>query len=536
MQRGDQKKRNKLALRAANATKPRVYTLTSDTNPRTADSAMRFFVIGCHGDAKKAQLKVAALMNKIAADPQNLPDFILFLGDNFYDDGVKTPDDHIFKTHFYDIYSNPAFEALQRIPCFVILGNHDENLHNLSTGEKGISIGMHQVAHTYLPLTENQTTQLLFQLYNQNELNLDTLPKWNMPSRFYALVLGNTQLFCIDSNTYVSDFLKVCSGDTDPYNQANWFCLELKKAKDAGRKILVALHHPIVTQCRRRFQDDTHLYLSSAEKSSAVFKKFFSSIMEKSTASYNELIRETFTLQNLLPLFDAIFVAHDHNMSYYNNKQIIQIGAGGGGGKLQHREDFSEQAHTAYFLERHGFIDVSSLSGRPISLILNSVPKPKSDYSFTLFFNTDSIKPICFFPQGMTQEEQDDISEFYAVVMSAINDYLKFLAYRQAETNGGFLGKTPWSGNLSHGNEGVERVHTIWGYINNYKISNYRNIIETIYNLSCWTGTFTNPSKHSFITILNDKIAKHYGPRNTMESLYQATQRNEKNWLRLSTS
>src|SRR5436190_13282726 len=117
MQRVDQK-RNKLALDAANAAKPRVYTLTSDTNPRTAKSAMRFYVIGCHGDAKEAQLKVAELMNKIASDPQNLPDFILFLGDNFYDDGVTTPDDSIFKTHFYDIYSNPAFAALRRIPCF----------------------------------------------------------------------------------------------------------------------------------------------------------------------------------------------------------------------------------------------------------------------------------------------------------------------------------------------------------------------------------------------------------------------------------
>ena len=89
-------------------------------------------------------------MNQIAAD--NPPDFILMVGDNFYDHGVDTPDDPIFTTHFSRIYGNKALKHIAGIPCFPLLGNHDKNIHKFSSlyGMKGHRRGMIQVARTYL--------------------------------------------------------------------------------------------------------------------------------------------------------------------------------------------------------------------------------------------------------------------------------------------------------------------------------------------------------------------------------------------------
>lgn len=522
-------------ITAAYEARPRVYNLTHSLNPNLTKRGLKFYAFGCQGDAKERQKQLAEHMNKIASNPANFPDFILLLGDNFYDDGVTSPYDEMFKTHFYDIYSNPAFEALRKIPIFVIQGNHDQNRHSANLfGESGISVGMHQVAHTYTP-TEKHTTEKLQELYNQDQLDLDSLPKkWNMPSRFYSLVYGDTQLFCIDSNTYVSDFLKVCDGDTNPNNQAFWLYNEVQKAKKEGRKVLLALHHPLITQCKRAFQDDTHLYLTPEELNSPTFQDHFKDIMKKPTASYNQLMRETLEKQGLI--FDAIVVAHDHNMSYYNNHKIKQIGSGGGGGSLQHRIDMSEQLYTGCFIDSNGFVDIwcEPGKGKPISLIFSSIPN-SDDLSFTLHFNTQSCTPLFYYPSNMSPDDIISIQEFRKVVVAAVNAYLKdFLADHLTQTSGGFLGMNPIKGgNISHGTKGIERAHTIWNYVNNSMVDSYANVIETTYNLSRWNAMMTKPSKNSFITLLNKQIAIQYGPNVCMESLYKETQNQR---LRLSSS
>jgi hypothetical protein len=521
-------------LITAYSAKPKVYHLAHSLNPELIKRGLKFYALGCGGDAKTRQLQVAKHMNQIASNPANLPDFILLLGDNFYDDGVKSANDEIFKTHFYDIYSNPAFKTLRKIPFFVIQGNHDQNRHSANFfGDSGVSVGMYQVAQTYTS-TERITTEKLQEIYNQDQLDLDTLPKlWNMPSRFYALVYGDTQIFCIDSNTYVSDFLKICNGDTNRNNQAYWLWEGVKKAKAADRKIILASHHPLVTQCKRAFQDDTHLYLTSEELNSPTFIDHFKHIMEKKTASYNQLLRETFVKQNLS--FDAIVVAHDHNMSYYNNQKIKQIGSGGGGGSLQNRIDTSEQSHTGCFIDRNGFTDIWCEPGKnkPISVVFSSIPNSPEDLSFTLQFKTQSCAPVFYYPSDMTTDDITKIQVFRSVVISAVNAYLKdFLADHQTQTSGGFLGINPMKGgNISHGSKGVERAHTIWNYVNNCMVNSYAKMIETIYNLSRWNAMMTKPSTNSFITLLNNQIAMVYGPNENMETLNSASQ---KRCLRLS--
>src|SRR5688500_7211303 len=98
-------KNNIFAEEAAENSGPRIYALTSSKLHPVLDSknsktpfsqyqnshallfekedGLRFFVLGCQGNAASSQTKVAELMNALAKNQK--PDFILILGDNFYD-------------------------------------------------------------------------------------------------------------------------------------------------------------------------------------------------------------------------------------------------------------------------------------------------------------------------------------------------------------------------------------------------------------------------------------------------------------------
>lgn len=509
---------------AAKNAKPGTYYLyhSNNANPQ---KPLRFFTLGCQGDAKANQLSVAHLMEEVAnASPHDLPDFILLLGDNFYDNGVSSPNDPIFNTHFYQIYDNPKFQHLKKIPVFAILGNHDGNIHNVAVGEKGIPVSLNQVAHTYVPRCDNVSTESLEKLYQQKFLDLDSLQKWNMPNRYYSLIMGDTQIFCIDSNTYGSEFIAALGNDHGPDypyetpNQAIWLKHALADAIKNGRKTILALHHPLVTPGKRAFGSDSALYLTPEEilqLGNSVFTKLF----KDGKCSYNAFLNAALAYHKLN--FDLVLAAHDHNMSYYNDNSLRQITCGGGGGPLQARQDFSNQLSMGCFVKANGFGDILSPQGKaPIVSTLLSVPKNTKEPGLTLQFTTKNCLATRIYLNHLDSVEIQHIQMFCTVVISAVNTYLKdFLADLQTGSKGGFLG---WSGNLSHGQEGVERAHNIWNYVNHFYADDYATTIRKTHEMSCWTSQFCKPSKHSFITILNQKIAETYGQNITMESLHQS--------------
>lgn len=51
------------------------------------------------------------------------PDAIFALGDNFYTNGVDSPTDSMYTTHFSMLYQNSS--ALQNVPWYTVPGNHD---------------------------------------------------------------------------------------------------------------------------------------------------------------------------------------------------------------------------------------------------------------------------------------------------------------------------------------------------------------------------------------------------------------------------
>ena len=95
------------------------------SNARAGDS-VHFLVVGDTGSGAKQQKQVAEAMAKYAAKHQksNPVDFVLMVGDNFYEDGVKTVDDAQWRDKFENMYDSNRLA----VPFLVVLGNHDWRL------------------------------------------------------------------------------------------------------------------------------------------------------------------------------------------------------------------------------------------------------------------------------------------------------------------------------------------------------------------------------------------------------------------------
>lgn len=83
------------------------------------ESELKFLTIGDQGVGNLRQWQVADAMERHAA--QQGVDAVLFLGDNFYPNGVNGRDDPQWRYKFENVYTG----SLSQTPFFVTLGNHD---------------------------------------------------------------------------------------------------------------------------------------------------------------------------------------------------------------------------------------------------------------------------------------------------------------------------------------------------------------------------------------------------------------------------
>ena len=160
----------------------------------------RLIVLGDMGTGRPDQYKVAAAMAQRAKSDH--VDFILTVGDNFYEDGVSSVDDPQWKSKFEDVYADPALQ----LPIYPSLGNHDHR--------------------------GNPKAQVEYSQRNKN---------WKMPAQYYTFThtLGDettVQYFAIDS-----DPIQRAGGDSG--EQLTWLDSEL--AKSAARWKIVFGHHPL---------------------------------------------------------------------------------------------------------------------------------------------------------------------------------------------------------------------------------------------------------------------------------------------------
>ena len=112
-----------LVLALALTTLTTLTALTSLTTPTTAAASskrsLKFGAIGDWGD--NGPMTKSHVARELARQCASCA-FVLLLGDNFYDAGVRDVDDPQFKQKYLDVFTQ---DELKRTPFFVIAGNHD---------------------------------------------------------------------------------------------------------------------------------------------------------------------------------------------------------------------------------------------------------------------------------------------------------------------------------------------------------------------------------------------------------------------------
>ncbi len=131
--------------------------------PEPEPPVVRFIAMGDTGEGNQAQYDVSAAVEAVCL-VQGC-EFVLLLGDNFYDAGVRSVDDPQFRTKFEEPYAN------LRLPFFVTLGNHD-------FGEVPV---------------EFWRTEYQVQYTSRSS-------KWNLPDHFYSFVAGPVTFLSLDTN------------------------------------------------------------------------------------------------------------------------------------------------------------------------------------------------------------------------------------------------------------------------------------------------------------------------------------------------
>lgn len=180
----------------------------------------RFMVIGDMGTGRLDQHKVAAAM-AIRAKSDHV-DFILTVGDNFYEEGVSSVDDPQWKTKFEDVYADPALQ----LPIYPSLGNHDHR--------------------------GNVNAQIEYSQRNKN---------WRMPAQYYTfthtLVDETTvQYFAIDSDPFLMQGPEAAA-------QLTWLDHEL--GKSGARWKFVYGHHPLYSHVGRARELERRTMIAALE-------------------------------------------------------------------------------------------------------------------------------------------------------------------------------------------------------------------------------------------------------------------------------
>ena len=154
---------------------------------------VRFIATGDFGEGNHGQYRVAKAMKKVC-DERGC-DFVLGLGDNFYDIGVSGVGDPQFQTKFEVPYRELAKTF------HMSLGNHD-NSHdpilnhpavNAALGALGDDVRSVGAGHWYDAGNREVA-------YHAVDANGDG-SKWSMPARFYQFKASNAEFFALDTNT-----------------------------------------------------------------------------------------------------------------------------------------------------------------------------------------------------------------------------------------------------------------------------------------------------------------------------------------------
>ena len=181
-------------------TDPTTGDTTGDTTGGMMAEPVRFVVLGDGGEGNDNQYMVADQVEQICA--MRGCDFALYLGDNFYDDGVDAVDDNQFSTKFEMPYADLDF------PFYVVFGNHDYGINSFDW---------------YKAEFEIEYT--------------DYSDKWTLPDIWYDFSVDNVDFFALDTTRLM--------WDKDTSEQQGW--LDQKIAGSDGAWKIAFGHHPYVS-------------------------------------------------------------------------------------------------------------------------------------------------------------------------------------------------------------------------------------------------------------------------------------------------
>jgi tartrate-resistant acid phosphatase type 5 len=174
-------------------TPPPVFEVTPAAEP------IHVLAFGDFGTSSPQQLQLAGVMRQF--ETKHPFNFGLTLGDNFYPNGVGSPDDPQWKTKWEDVY-NPL-----GILFYATLGNHDYLQPDGPAAE---------IAHA------------------------QTSKSWRMPASYYTYTAGPVQFFAIDTIELSDSVL--------PNKQMAWLDAEIAKSK--ARWKVVYGHYQIYSATR----------------------------------------------------------------------------------------------------------------------------------------------------------------------------------------------------------------------------------------------------------------------------------------------
>ncbi len=553
----------------------------------------------------------AEQQKKEAANPadyafRGIPDLVFLLGDNAYTYGSNAPTDPVMNECFRQAYiKNKDCPLLNQTLYVVIGGNHDSkyckqvSLTPFYDPEKpgadlGVNRLMNQIAYTYITHDEKGFQQFntdLDTLLNSpptaqevadgyRELDMDDLLSKNCHylqlRRFYSLIIEDHQYFCIDSSDFPRDFLaykrlKKQLSQLDPAlaenavlikdinqqlknNQAYFLAEESKKALAAGRTMILATHHSVVTDGSRHHKDDRKIYLSKNEMEELtkifdddsevedIFKTppqqandIFNNItpeaerrmesnlpaireQDEFDTNMNSQLFQSLRMLGLMrkdrPIYDGILTAHDHNLSNFctvntnNNSddyQFSQFTAGGGSNReLQARIRLSNQRYRGCFLKKPGLLEVVHHRAKETSFIFRT-----ADGENNLLFNNLSPKAVVNYDRYAMDIEYHFKDEYESNVemrtafrassqkITAQKDrYKKLFGTVEAAINRYFE-----TCDKKHKN-GIEYAHSAWAFIAEAepKIRDFDAVVQKILALA-------GPKTELLYQIIEDKLA-----------------------------
>lgn len=171
---------------------------TSETGGGEDIAPLTFVVIGDAGEGNEGQYAVADAIEMTCADKGGC-DFVLYLGDNFYDNGVASAMDDQFQTKFELPYADLD------MPFKIVLGNHDYGLLSLSFDKAA-----YEIEYT-----------------NYSD-------KWELPSEWYSFEYPGIEFFVLDTTRFMWDH--------ETSEQQQWIDQAIASS-DATWKFAAA-HHP----------------------------------------------------------------------------------------------------------------------------------------------------------------------------------------------------------------------------------------------------------------------------------------------------